>query len=254
MQFNEIWKRMKLFVIDQHDQLIHIWRELKLKNLDVVHVDFHCDMRGLLVDRENQCGWEISEVRKTLDEGNYLRYAIFEGIVKAITWVHGVPGGRLYDVHTVKYTSDLLSRRYRRTVRDNRALPLSYQVFTMEDWTGVDRRVFLDIDWDTFADCSLPIDEIERRVDQFLSKPIAKELDGICICYSPYHSHPSDKLFHDFVAQVAARFGAEIERRKYIPGSNELPWTKRIVPRRIYDALQGVYHRFRLGMKRVGIQ
>lgn len=245
---------MKLYVIDQHDQLIHIWRELGRQDLDVVHVDFHCDMRGLLVDRDNQCGWQIPEVRKTLDEGNYMRYAIFEGIVSSITWVHGTPGGRLHDVHTVKYTSDLLSRRYRKTINVNQAIPLSYQVFTMDEWEGVDRPVFLDIDWDTFADCSLPVDEIERRVDQFLSKPIRKDLEGICICYSPYHSHPSNEAFDEFVDRIADRFEAEVDRRTYVPGSNELPLAMRVIPRPIYVALQSLYHRFRLGMKRIGIQ
>ncbi len=43
-----------IYVIERHDQLLQLWRSQNIKNLRVVHVDFHCDMRGLLVDRQAQ--------------------------------------------------------------------------------------------------------------------------------------------------------------------------------------------------------
>lgn len=245
---------MKIYKIDQHDQLLHLWRELGLRNLHVVHVDFHCDMRGLLVDIDRQVGWRIPEVRQTLDEGNFLRYAIFEGNVAGVSWVHGTPGGRLYDVHTVKYTSDLSALPYRRLQRSQVPQPLRYEELEMQHWQGVCDGDFLDVDWDTFADRSLPAEQIERRVEAFLAKPLDSQLSGVSVCYSPHHSHPTRERYDRFVESLAERFSAEIETRVYQQGSNELPWRMKLIPKPIYDNLQAVYHGGRLALKRCGIQ
>lgn len=245
---------MKLYAFDQHDQLLHIWREIGSKSLNVVHVDFHCDMRGLLIDREQQCGWRIPEVRQTLDEGNYLRYAIFEGIVSSVTWVHGTPGGRLFDVHTVKYTSDWSSRFNRQTVKEAEPISLPYQELEMSEWQGINGPAFLDIDWDTFADQSLPVSEIDRRVQQFLKKPLGDDLQGVAICYSRHHSHDTREQYNAFVNQMAERLGAEIVKVPFIEGTNELPMRMKVIPKPIYNLLQSNYHSMRLGLKRMGIQ
>lgn len=245
---------MKLYAFDQHDQLLHIWREIGATSLNVVHVDFHCDMRGLLVDRERQQGWQIPEVRQTLDEGNYLRYAIFEGIVSSVTWVHGTPGGRLYDVHTVKYTSDWSSRFNQQAINESAPIPLPYQEVEMSQWPGIEGPAFLDIDWDTFADLSLPKSEIDQRVQQFLEKPLGNELLGVAICYSQHHSHDTRAQYNSFVRQMAERLEAEIVTVPYVEGSNELPMKMKMIPKPIYTVLQRNYHSMRLGLKRLGIQ
>ena len=222
--------------------------------MEVVHVDFHCDMRGLLVDRDQQLGWQIPEIRSTLDEGNYLRYAIFENIVNGVTWVHGSPGGRLYDVHTVKYTSDWSSRFHRKAVSKVAGKKIHFDVQEMNSWQGIQDRVFLDIDWDTFADQSLNESDIDRRVNEFLDKPMTTDLVGIAVCYSTHHSLDSRPAYERFVDKLAERFQATIERGEYEVGSNELPLRMKLIPPAIYTGLQRPYHQMRLGLKRIGLQ
>lgn len=250
---------MKLYAIDQHDQLLHIWRALGKNNMHVVHIDYHCDMRGLLIDREQQLAWQIPEVRNTLDEGNFLRYAFFEDIISGITWVHGMPGGRNYDVHTVKYATDWSSRFHRRTMSDETGKPIQYSELEMDQWSGIaeqtetENEIFLDIDWDTFADHSLDREGIDQRVNQFLSKPMRKTLAGIAVCFSPYHSHDTREMYDAFLAVVASKFDAVIEKVEYVKGSNVLPLRKRLIPPLVYEALQKPYHGARLRLKRMGL-
>lgn len=217
----------------------------------MVHVDFHCDMRGLLVDRKLQRAWQVPDVRQTLDEGNYLRYAIFEGVVSSVTWVHGTPGGRLYDVHTVKYTTDLSNWFRRRESSDAGSIELPYAQVEMSDWPGIQGPAFLDIDWDTFADQSLPRSEIDQRVAQFLEKPLGEELSGVSVCYSQHHSHDTRDQYESFVHEMANRLNAEIVRVPYVEGSNELPLKMKVIPKPIYSLLQHNYHSMRLGIKRL---
>jgi len=124
----------------------------------------------------------------------------------------------------------------------------------MQDWQGVSEGDFLDIDWDTFADSSLPEDEIESRVEAFLAKHLDAPLSGISVCFSPHHSHPTRERYDRFVESLAERFSAEIETRVYQQGSNELPWRMKVIPKPIYDGLQTIYHGGRLRLKRCGIQ
>ena len=43
---------LKLYVIDSHEQALDIWRKQQLTNAKLLHIDFHCDQRGLLVNRK----------------------------------------------------------------------------------------------------------------------------------------------------------------------------------------------------------
>ena len=40
-----------VYVGDEHDQVLALWRRRGPFSLRVLHLDFHCDMRGLLIDR-----------------------------------------------------------------------------------------------------------------------------------------------------------------------------------------------------------
>lgn len=83
-----------LYVIEQHHQLLHLWRKQNIKGLRIAHLDFHCDMRGLLIHRRIQQAYNIGYKRQSTDEGNFLTYAILEGLVQDVRWIHRVPGGR----------------------------------------------------------------------------------------------------------------------------------------------------------------
>ena len=116
-----------IFVADAHHRLSWHWKDTGARALRLAHVDFHCDMRGLLIDRREQRA-ESREQRAEsrgqraegrghdrrgpgwVDQGNDLTHAVSEGMVESIDWVHDPHGGRRYDLGTVRYASDLRSR------------------------------------------------------------------------------------------------------------------------------------------------
>jgi hypothetical protein len=86
---------VEIIACEEHDQVYEIWRQRGLRNLRVTHVDFHCDMRGLLIDRPRQQAYFIgAPAARRVDPGNFLAHAIMEGTVSALRWVHGPYGGR----------------------------------------------------------------------------------------------------------------------------------------------------------------
>lgn len=75
-------------------------------------MDFHCDMRGLLIDRGTSCfvNRHIPHVYR-LDSGSYLALAVMNGMVPSIHWIYDDFGGRTYDfLHCLKFKSDFSSR------------------------------------------------------------------------------------------------------------------------------------------------
>lgn len=188
---------LEIFGIENHDQLYDIWKEQDTQNLRLSHVDFHCDLRGLMIDRANQLAYKIPDVRRGVDMGNFLSHAVNEGRIKSIEWVHGSPGGRSCDVHTVKYTNDVSSLFYNCAVGLHwlQPIPLEYTVISMDAWQGPKSGVFLDIDWDVFVDREIRRDELDWRVAQFFEKHLTVPLSGMSICYSPSHSHDTRAEF-----------------------------------------------------------
>ena len=85
---------MVIYLIERHDQLLDIWRAQNATNLRVAHLDFHCDMRGLLIDRTAGCAYDIGALRAGVDQGNFLAHAILQGRVQRVRWRHDVPGGQ----------------------------------------------------------------------------------------------------------------------------------------------------------------
>jgi hypothetical protein len=223
---------MNLHVIERHHQLLEIWRQEGRRSLSVVHVDFHCDLRGLLIDRSQQLAYRIRDVREGLDEGNFLRHAIEQGIVTSVRWVHGTPGGRRFDVNTVKYWTDVTAMPHRWALAVTRRAPfgLRYEVQTMDQWNGLAGGEFLDIDWDTFAEKNLPPDEIGRRVEEFLAKDLSRPPCGVAACYSPFHSQPSRDAFRSFVDRLARDLSAQVIDVPYTPRpERNLPWRRRVI-------------------------
>src|SRR5665647_2645966 len=105
-----------LIIAEEHSQLYDLWHERGARNLSVCHIDFHCDLRGLLVDRRRgqACfvGKHVPYIH-LLDSGSYLSHAVMNGIVTKLRWVHDDFGGRKYDyLHCVKYESDASALLY----------------------------------------------------------------------------------------------------------------------------------------------
>ena len=68
-----------LYVIEKHDQLLQLWRSQDAANIRIAHVDFHCDMRGLLIDRQTRRAYRIGSILRRVDVGNFLAHAVVEG-------------------------------------------------------------------------------------------------------------------------------------------------------------------------------
>ena len=202
-----------LYVIDQHQQLLQLWRSQNATGLNIAHLDFHCDMRGLLIDREAQVAYPINSLER-VDEGNYLTHAIMERRVQGICWTYNSPGGRQYDVGTVKYTTDLTAQPLRLFLhwKDQNGIPIRYEVMEFSEWNGLKAGDFLDIDWDFFSSKEYPIDSIGPRIEAFLMKDFKFVPHQISVCYSPGYSHPSRELFEAFVLRLAEKFQAKIVR------------------------------------------
>jgi len=246
----------KLFVVEYHDQVLELWREQKFQSKQVLHIDFHCDLRGLLIDRRRQQAYRIWDRFSDVDEGNYLTHAVLEGIIDRIRWVHDEPGGRRDDIKSVKYESDATAIWHRCLLGLTRSkgVPIQYAAMLYDHWNRVEVAELLDIDWDFFASKEYPFNSIEQRVERFLSRDFANKPEQIYVCYSPGYSHSTRELFQEFVGKLAARFDAEVVNvandaahspTKTVPGKPNLD--------RLIQPARHLYHQVGLALRRRGI-
>ena len=199
--------------MERHHEALLLWRRQDARNLRVVHLDFHCDMRGMLVNRAEGRAHRIRDRYPELDQGNFLAHAVEEGRVDAIRWVHDVPGGRADDIGTVRFESDLsaIPHRIALALRDDPGHPLDYEVVTSAEWTGLRDGELLDIDWDYFASLEYDPDTIPGRIERFWESVGGQTPREITICYSPEYSHDTRAGFAAFVEQLADRYDAEVD-------------------------------------------
>ncbi|MEO8166258.1 MAG: hypothetical protein ABI619_12765, partial [Betaproteobacteria bacterium] len=202
-----------LFVFDRHDQLLDVWRRRADTNIRLLHFDFHCDMRGLLVDRQRQRAQAVADLGR-LDEGNFLTHAFHEGRITSIRWVHDVPGGRGDDVGTVRYTTDLTAQplRWFLAIRGKAGGPLRYEVMTCAEWDGVLPGEFLNLDWDFLASNEYALDSIQGRVDRFMESNIRTQPVGAALCYSERFVHASRDAFEAFAVELSRKLECRIVR------------------------------------------
>ncbi len=245
-----------IYVAEEHDRILHLWRAQNVSSLHILHLDFHCDMRGLLIDRRTQHAYRVWNLNQAVGQGNFLAHAILEGRVSSIRWVHGEPGGRRYDVGTVKYESDLtaLPNRWLLALRGKRGVPIHYEVMLYTDWTGLVKGEHLDIDWDFFACTAYPADTIQDRVKAFLAREFLAVPEQVTVCYSPDFSHPSRALFQSFVRDLAQIFEAQIVELQPSPDTPTTPpFYRRYVPPALFRLARRVYYSTSLGLRKRGI-
>ena len=249
----------KIYIVETHDQVLYLWREQAASARRILHVDFHCDLRGLLIDRPDQRAYPLREWRTGVDQGNFLKHAVLEGHVSSIRWVHDIPGGRADDAATVKYESDLTAQPHRWLLKrqGQAGLPLTYEELVYTDWTGLQPGEDLDIDWDFFTaleyDYSLPI--IQKKVRAFFDRDFQAVPEQITVCYSPHHSHASRDQFEQFVEQLASRFGAEtitLPREEMIPDPSTF-YEKQLQSLAVFEAARSYYHGWKLRLRKQGI-
>lgn len=100
-----------VFLVEDHDEALKIWRQKGFKNLDLVHIDAHVDfgfyqakpIADIITEAKNlrelkrdlECSLAYKHYENDFDRqaniGNYIYPAMREGIVKDFYWV--IPGG-----------------------------------------------------------------------------------------------------------------------------------------------------------------
>jgi len=242
-----------IYACEHHDQVLSLWREQGRSEIALAHVDFHDDMRGLLIDRRRRVAYAIGALARgenPADPGNFLAHAVLEGRVGRVRWVHGLPGGRAWDMGIVRYENDLfaLPQRLRHRLSGGREVPLSFEETLLDDWPGLAPGERLSIDWDCFASILLDEDGVSRRVESFLRKLGGEAPPETYVVYSPEYSHPTLDAFRALLRELAQRFeqplrwlSPELQDGQASPTDVEARLPTRTLPRLI------------LGLRRLGI-
>jgi hypothetical protein len=210
----------ELIVAEEHCQIYDLWLERDARNLAVCHVDFHCDMRGLFIDRSRGLasftGKRIPFIHR-LDSGSYLSHAVMNGIVTRLRWVHDDFGGREYDyVHCVKYETDFTALP-QRLMENRKRVPISFAEQTFADWGGPLPGEHLDIDWDGIAHADYDVRRIRRLTAEILERDY--EPASIFVARSSDYCHPLRGLFEDFIARLETKFDVRAVRLPLQPPS-----------------------------------
>ena len=246
-----------IYVAEHHGQLLDLWREQDARSLEILHLDFHCDMRGLLIDRNAGKAFRIPDFfSQEAEEGNFLTHAVLEGRVKSLRWIHDEPGGRRDDVCTVKYESDLTSLPFRlfNSVTGREGLSLAYSEVSYKEWSGLHNGEVLSLDWDFLASKKYPIDSVHRRVESFLNMEFKTVPKQVFICYSPEHCHPSKEQFRGFVSTLGRLFQAEVVELKAVPASvKERSFLRKHIPALCLRWCRGLYYAVVSLLRRAGI-
>jgi len=205
-----------IHVCEHHDALLALWRRQDARGLRLAHVDFHDDLRGLLLDRRRGRALALgmlADRTAPVDPGNFLAHAVLEGRVDAVRWVHGLPGGRAWDLGIVRYESDWLAwpRRVRRRVGGGAERPLEFEELLLDRWDGPRPGERLSVDWDCFASRVLSLEGVERRVAGFVERLGSTIPEDTCLAYSPDYCHPTLDRFVELVESLAGRYAQEVE-------------------------------------------
>lgn len=244
----------RIYTVETHDEVLGIMGRDGIREAQLVHVDFHCDMRGLLIDRRRGRAYRIWDRNPDLDEGNYLAHAVLGGMVREVLWIHDEPGGRQDDLQTVKYESDVTAFPHRLllALRDAPGVPIEYREMTAAEWDGkVEGRV-LDIDWDYFAAREYERDSVEARVERFLLRSISGPPRACFVCYSADYCHPTRALYMDFVTRLAHQWQWEVVQvSRPARRRSESPIRRALGP--LHVPARNAYRAVGLGLRRRGL-
>jgi hypothetical protein len=238
----------EILVGEEHSQVYDVWKARGTRDLAISHIDFHCDMRGLLLDRKRAKAYFIdsSDPRiRVADSGNFIAHAIVEGIVTSMRWVHDPFGGRLHDVGTVKYETDFSARRHRSSREHDDEVPLAYEELTFDEWDGLRPPEHLDIDWDGIAYVEYEVEHARRLMAEVLERDFSEPPPSLYLIRSPGYCRPERELFDEFVEGLEAKFDCKAQS---LPPSGEPP--VRIATKSFSRALKT---RALLTLKRLGV-
>ncbi|MDD2852593.1 MAG: hypothetical protein PHY09_11955 [Desulfuromonadaceae bacterium] len=227
----------ELFIAEEHSQLYELWLERGYRGLAVCHIDFHCDMRGLLIDRRLGKACFVDQhipYVHLLDSGSYLSHAIMNGTVTSLRWVHDEFGGRKHDYrHCVKFETDFSALPYR-LFGNNKCVPVNFTEQSFDDWGGPQPGEFLDIDWDGIAFAGYDEQHIRRLMAEVLARDFAPSC--IFLARSPDYCHHDRQLYEEFIGGLEAKFNIRATR---------LPSVETIAPvRSTFWKLYGIVDQF----------
>ena len=233
----------RVFLLDYHHQVLDLWRRESRTSLRVAHLDAHCDLRGLVVDR--RAGHAALVAPRPLRQSNFLAIAAAEGRVARIRWFHDRWGGRRVDTFTVLYAGDLAywpHRRHRAAFATAPRFRLELRTGDIETFGPLEPGEVLDIDWDVFFLRGKPAAVAERQVRVFLDRPWDPPPDQAYVCHSPHYSSTDRRSCERFAESLAERFGAVTEELPppSVPPARHGPLdgAPRQAARRIYSFLR----------------
>ena len=205
-----------IYVCEHHDAVLSHWRQRDLREMRLAHVDFHDDLRGLLVDRRRRVAYLVGAAASgavELDAGNFLAHAVMEQRLRAIRWIHGPIGGRAWDAGIVRYESDLAAwhHRLRHRLSGGREYTLEFEEILVDRWNGLEAEERLSIDWDCFASILLDEEGIDRRVGAFVERLGDRRPADTWVAYSPEYCRPTLERFNTFLEDLGRRFEQPVE-------------------------------------------
>jgi hypothetical protein len=206
-----------IYVCEHHDAVLQLWRREQRREIRLAQVDFHDDLRGLLIDRRRGRAYPIGTLARrpaaAVDAGNFLAHAALEGRLERIRWVHDRCGGRAFDAGIVRYGADWFAwpHRLRHAWSGGPEVALGFEEILLEDWTGLEPGERLSVDWDCFASILQGRGGIGRRVATFLRRLGAAAPPETYLAYSPEYCHPSLNGFRALVGTLAQRFEQGVE-------------------------------------------
>jgi hypothetical protein len=191
-----------IFTCDNHSAVYAHLRTVEAP-VFVVHLDAHCDMRGLYVDRSARRARRHKGV--PVSASTWLGALVLEGCVRRVEWIHDEVGGRANDLHTVRYASDRSHIPYRwRPEPRGAPIPFEMSEAPFDGWRQTQPDVVLDLDWDFFADPRKPESRRRREVETFFTQVLVAEPMRVYCAYSPHYAVPDRGAYRDFVARLSA--------------------------------------------------
>lgn len=164
---------MKIFIIEDHDEALRVWRQENVRNLDLVHIDAHLDF-GFYAAKSIEAVFKeaksVSELKKGLEYsiafnwyeddfnkqtniGNYIYPAMQEGIVRNFYWV--IPGGRKEFEEAIKPIKSIFKRlgaheipSAQEGIAQAKLLSRNFIICILEKLPQLKQDILLDIDTD----------------------------------------------------------------------------------------------------------
>lgn len=207
-----------IFLIENHNEALNIWRRNGIKNIDLLHIDAHIDLdfpqikplekivnqANNLKDLKKNLEYNLylkyykkgfDKFDKKVDSGNYIYKACSEGIVRDFYWVIPAKRGEFKKIEKmlVRYIKYLAKRdpynntfkikSYKLKIQNDRieATLMRHRliVATLDSLAVLNNRVLLDVDTDFLVTDSLKHESIFTMIGK--RKPWISTLDFVNI-------------------------------------------------------------------------